>query len=190
MRYFYDCEFIEDGRYIDFVSIGIVAEDGREYYAVNRFASWERLRRTKFQWIRENVWKHLPTTGPEQLSLRIHHPDVKTKGVIAGEVRNFLLHGETEDKLPPVELWADYPAYDHVALCQLWGSMMDLPDGIPMRTNDIIQLAESREISEKNFPKQDPATVHHALYDARHNARVYRFLNQTFVTDEDLGIGR
>ena len=35
MRYFYDCEFIEDGRTIDLVSIGVVAEDGREYYAVS-----------------------------------------------------------------------------------------------------------------------------------------------------------
>ncbi|RZL78642.1 MAG: hypothetical protein EOP32_21370 [Rhodococcus sp. (in: high G+C Gram-positive bacteria)] len=30
MRYFYDCEFIEDGRTIDLVSIGVVAEDGRQ----------------------------------------------------------------------------------------------------------------------------------------------------------------
>lgn len=30
MRYFLDCEFIEDGRTIDLISIGIVAEDGRE----------------------------------------------------------------------------------------------------------------------------------------------------------------
>ena len=34
MRYFYDTEFLEDGETIDLISIGIVAEDGREYYAV------------------------------------------------------------------------------------------------------------------------------------------------------------
>ena len=33
--YFYDCEFIEDGRTIDLVSIGVVDEDGREFYAVS-----------------------------------------------------------------------------------------------------------------------------------------------------------
>ena len=34
-RYFYDCEFIEDGRVIDLVSIGVVDEYGREFYAVS-----------------------------------------------------------------------------------------------------------------------------------------------------------
>ena len=34
-RYFYDCEFIEDGRTIELISIGVVAEDGREFYAVS-----------------------------------------------------------------------------------------------------------------------------------------------------------
>jgi hypothetical protein len=28
-RYFYDCEFIEDGRLVDLVSIGVVDENGR-----------------------------------------------------------------------------------------------------------------------------------------------------------------
>lgn len=46
MRYFYDTEFIEDGHTIELISIGVVAEDGREYYAVStefdpeRAGSW------------------------------------------------------------------------------------------------------------------------------------------------------
>jgi hypothetical protein len=35
VRFFYDCEFIEDGTTIDLVSIGVVGEDGREFYAVS-----------------------------------------------------------------------------------------------------------------------------------------------------------
>ncbi|HEU4360304.1 MAG TPA: hypothetical protein VFR27_02205, partial [Mycobacterium sp.] len=35
MRYFYDTEFIDDGYTIELISIGVVAEDGREYYAVS-----------------------------------------------------------------------------------------------------------------------------------------------------------
>ena len=46
MRYFYDTEFIEDGNTIELVSIGIVAEDGREYYAVS----------TDFDAARANPW--------------------------------------------------------------------------------------------------------------------------------------
>ena len=51
MRYFYDTEFIEDGSTIELVSIGIVAEDGREYYAV----STEFDASNANEWVRENV---------------------------------------------------------------------------------------------------------------------------------------
>lgn len=33
MRFWFDTEFIEDGRTIDLVSIGMVSEDGRKFYA-------------------------------------------------------------------------------------------------------------------------------------------------------------
>lgn len=42
MRYFFDTEFHEDGQTIDLISIGIVAEDGREFYAVSRDAQLHR----------------------------------------------------------------------------------------------------------------------------------------------------
>lgn len=45
MRYFYDCEFIEDGRTIELVSIGVVCEDGREFYAVSTEFDPERAAR-------------------------------------------------------------------------------------------------------------------------------------------------
>ena len=35
MRIFYDTEFLDDGKTIDLISIGMVAEDGRELYAVS-----------------------------------------------------------------------------------------------------------------------------------------------------------
>lgn len=179
MRYFYDCEFIEDGRTIELVSIGIAAEDGREYYAVNSNVHWERIGKPEWEWIRTHVWKHLPTSGPGQLSLNRYNPDVKDKWKIAEEVKQFLWYGyayPTPESVEPVgkpELWGDYTAYDHVCLAQLWGRMIDLPEGIPMRTNDIVQLGESLGIKESAFPKQDPATQHHALYDAKHNKVVF-----------------
>src|SRR5262249_59006709 len=55
-RYFYDCEFIEDGRTIDLVSIGVVDEYGREFYAL----STEFDDRTAVPWVRRNVLHRLP----------------------------------------------------------------------------------------------------------------------------------
>lgn len=150
MKYWYDSEFLEDGKTIDLISIAIVAEDGREYYAVVKDADWDRILEDK--WLMKNVVSQLPD------------PDDKTnpwkpKAQIADEVKEFLLF----DKKP--KLWAWYSAYDHVALCQLWGKMIDLPQGIPMFTHDLRAMVSTGEAMV--LPKQ-PDGVHDALADARH----------------------
>ena len=45
MKFFLDTEFIEDGRTIDLLSIAIVCEDGREYYAEPAEADRQALRK-------------------------------------------------------------------------------------------------------------------------------------------------
>lgn len=146
-RYFYDTEFLEDGRTIEFISIGIVCEDGREFYAVNRDADWDRIRQDR--WLMTNVVPQLPS-GIEW----------ESKRRIAEQVRLFLLSGATAP-----ELWAWYSAYDHVVLAQLFGKMIHLPDGIPMFTNDLRSL-----VNWARPPGQMPeqvGTEHDALDDAR-----------------------
>jgi hypothetical protein len=168
VKYFYDTEFIEDGRTIDLISIGIVAEDGREYYAVNRDAPWKRI--AKHTWLRENVVRSLPRIHGDRrfqvgrrnpLALDFGDPVMRSRGQIATEVEKFLLSGD--DK---AELWAWYAAYDHVCLAQLWGPMMVLPEGIPMLTYDLKQ--ECDRLGNPPLPEQ-PSGVHNALADASHN---------------------
>ena len=57
MRYFYDTEFIDDGRTIDLISIGVAAEDGREYYAISTEFNPERAG----AWVRKHVLPKLPS---------------------------------------------------------------------------------------------------------------------------------
>lgn len=175
-RYFYDTEFIEDGSTIELISIGIVA-DGREYYAVHRDAPWKRI--AKHDWLMDNVVPTLPRLhGDERLHrwvlsragrrhnpcmLDFAHPHMKDRKRIADEVCDFLLAGGEP------ELWAYYGAYDHVALCQLWGTMMDLPDGVPMWTHELMQ--EWERAGRPTKPAQ--AGEHNALADARWNRALY-----------------
>lgn len=181
--YCYDTEFLEDGNTIDLISIGIVCEDGREYYAVNADADWDRIR--KDDWLMDNVVRHLPThlkpekrTGFGELGwswggVDRHDARVKPKWVIANEVRDFLLAG-VDTSLPTgasmyhPELWAYYAAYDHVALAQLWGRMVSLPKGIPMYTHDLKQ-----EMDRLSIPEPEDA-AHDALVDARWNMAMLR----------------
>jgi hypothetical protein len=170
-RYFYDTEFIEDGRTIDLISIGIVADDGRELYLVNRDAPWRRIR--KHEWLMANVVPGLPKPHgdwilhmPQRWLFDMASPHVRDRETIADRVRRFLVGGDVPGLTrPDVELWADYSAYDHVALCQLFGPMVALPEGIPMFTNDFQQAL--RRAGNPPMPQQQ-AGLHNALADARH----------------------
>lgn len=173
-KIFYDTEFLEDGKAIELISIGMVDDQGREFYAVNRDAPWKRI--AKHPWLMDNVVPYLPRLhGDERLhrwilsrSGRRHnpcmldfaHPHMKTRGWIAEQVADFvLLDG------PKVELWAYFGAYDHVVLAQLFGSMMDLPHGVPMFTHELMQ-----EWIRAGQPADPPhADEHNALADARWN---------------------
>jgi hypothetical protein len=184
MRVFYDTEFIEDGRTIDLISIGLVAEDGREYYAVNADMPEDRVK--QHRWLLENVWPQLPVRGCTKAvryigngehGVRVKDPGVldtsstlvRPRWLIRNEVRDFIL------SFPDPQLWAWYAAYDHVALAQLFGRMIDLPKGMPMWTNDLKQ--ECVRLGNPRVPEQQ-AGAHNALADARHNVVIARFLDE------------
>jgi hypothetical protein len=64
-------------------------------------------------------------------------------------------------------------AYDHVALCQLWGSMSALPAAMPRFTRELRQLWEDR--GRPRMPRRS-VDVHDALVDARDQLRRYHVI--------------
>ncbi|MEB4210698.1 polyadenylate-specific 3'-exoribonuclease AS [Mycobacterium sp. 94-17] len=156
MRYFYDTEFIEDGRTIELISIGVAAEDGREYYAVSTEFDPERAG----SWVRSNVLPKLPPPASQLW---------RSRRRIRDDLEGFFGVGGDE----PIELWAWVAAYDHVALCQLWGTMPELPRSIPRFTRELRQLWEDR--GRPPMPPR-PSDAHDALVDARDQLRRYRLI--------------
>jgi hypothetical protein len=188
MRYFLDTEFVEDGVTIDLISIGIIAEDGREFYYIN-----EEFDPTKAsQWVVDNVLSKLPK-GPLGLNMerkaKFYNwfnrknkcwvpPTLKaiypycshqqqqdamlwvTKKEIANRIKDFI----GDDKQP--EFWAAWASYDWVVFCQLFGTMMDLPEGYPYYCNDIIQWLNQLGLPREYLPPS-PSDEHNALADAR-----------------------
>jgi 3' exoribonuclease, RNase T-like len=150
MRFFYDCEFIEDGTTIDLVSIGVVGEDGREFYAVSTEFDPERAG----PWVRANVLPKLPPPAAKVWRSRTE---------LRAELLEFLTSAPGD-----IEMWAWIAAYDHVALCQLWGAMPALPRPIPRFTRELRQRWE-----DAGRPALPPPTpdAHDALADARLNLR-------------------
>lgn len=151
MRFWFDTEFIEDGTTIDLISIGVVSEDGRMYYAEMSDCDLSRAS----PWVRENVLVYLDGTS------------LRTRSEVATELIAFM--GERP------EIWAYYADYDWVALCQLFGTMMDLPKGWPMYCRDVKQLCDS--LGNPKLPEQSGAE-HHALADARWTMKAWEFLQR------------
>ena len=142
MRFFYDAEFGVTAPDVTLISIAFVAEDGREYYAVS--SEFDPM--AVHPWVRDNVLPQLPPASTW-----------KPRSQIRAEVEELLGSDPT--------LWAWYGAYDHVALCQLWGAMPELPRALPRFTMDVRQLWE--HLGRPSMPQQTSG-LHDALADARH----------------------
>jgi hypothetical protein len=150
MRYWFDAEFIEDGRTIDLLSIGIVAEDGRTLYLENSEAKFSLAS----QWVKDNV-----------VLIGRSHNLIQIKTAVA----NFC----DPDLYGKPEFWAYYGSYDWVALCQLFGTMMDIPKGWPMFVKDIKQWCDM--LGNPTLPNQT-TPKHHALNDAIWTKEAWQFL--------------
>lgn len=187
MKYFYDTEFIEDGKTIDLISIGIVAEDGRELY----------MQSTEFDpakasyWVKKNVLASLVVcehlSGNER-GLYAHAGGQCTftdldRGVVGAyadcpwrtrkQIKREVLHFMDPLLYGKPELWGYYSAYDHVAFCQLFGTMMHLPKNFPMYTCDLKQWCDA--LGNPKLPEQGK-DEHNALSDARWNMQAWEFL--------------
>lgn len=163
MKYFLDTEFHEDGKTIDLISIALIAEDCREYYAVSSEADYDRIwSDDSCEWLCENVMCYLDFRyGPE----RVH--GAKDRATIRQEILDFI----GDDKAP--EFWAYFADYDWIAFCQLFGRMIDLPKHFPMFCRDIRQL-----IDVYGKPGVAQENEHHALYDARHDMEMFNAIQE------------
>lgn len=144
-RFFIDTEFIEDGERIHPLAIAVVTEDGDAFYAVVTDVD----RSLAGDWVKANVLPYLDEMPPQC--------DVATRGTrsqVAHALRNWVAM-----RSDAPEFWADYGAYDWVLVCQLFGTMMDLPDGWPMFVRDIQQLRNGEELPQ-------PEHEHQAVSDA------------------------
>ena len=150
MKIWFDTEFIEDGKTIDLISIGMVREDGAELYYECRECDSRRAS----DWVKENVLVHLEGG-----------PAIMSRDFIARKIQEFA--GEKP------EFWAYYADYDWVALCQLYGTMMDLPKGWPMYCRDVKQVCDM--VGNPRLPNQD-SREHHALADAIWTKQAWEWL--------------
>lgn len=161
-KYFLDTEFIEEPGTIQLISIGVVTDDGREYYAQSTTTNLSTVN----PWVRENVLPKLKPYGD---------PCWKTKGQIRAELVAFF----AGDPAPEVYGW--YADYDWVIFCWTFaGKMSDLPEYMPKYCRDIKQIIDEMGVSKEEIgaPVSPPEYEHNALGDAWWNKAMYERIVQ------------
>lgn len=185
MRYFFDTEFIEDGKAIDLISIGIVREDDANYYAQNMECDFSKAS----DWVRENVLTHLDDFNILNLQPDILNTDSVTYNHFwrsKYEIRDEILAFVGDD--PDPVFWAYYADYDWVVLCQLFGTMMDLPKSWPMYCNDFKQLVKVLGNPNLNNLPVSNIEKHNALADAEWLQSVFFYLRSKYNNEDQIKI--
>lgn len=162
MKFTFDTEFIEDGKTIDLISIAIINLDtNEELYLISSEFDASKAD----DWVKENVLKKLNPLEPRY-----------TREAIKQKVLDFCGNNP--------EFHTYYAAYDWVGFCQLFGKMIDLPEGYPMLSIDMKQEILRRKIEKEQLPS-DPVDEHNALADARWHKQVYDFLYRREESEDE-----
>jgi hypothetical protein len=150
LKYWIDTEFIERPFTIDLISIGVVAEDGREFYAQSNEVDW---------------------TKASQWTLQTVRPQLEGPGMAREEIGYALRRFIDQDEHPV--FWGYFSAFDWVVFGWLFGDMHEQPFRFPALCLDIKQWAI--ELGDPELPRQE-GSRHHALADARWTREAWAFL--------------
>lgn len=163
MKIFFDTEFTGLHKNTTLISIGLVTEEGRTFYA--EFTDYDKSQVD--DWIQENVIDNLKYNDSKEILYRSHSSwsmKSHTK-FIAKKLKEWLK--ESGD----VEMWSDCLSYDWVLFNDLFGSAFDIPKNVYYIPFDICTLFKLKgvdpDISREKFIKDKIKGIKHtSLYDA------------------------
>ena len=187
MKIFFDTEFTGLHKNTTLISIGLVAEDGREFYGeLNDYDESQCD-----DWIKENVISHLIYKDCKG-SVSTYNNGLTTyvngdKSYIANQLDIWF------SRFDNIELVSDVCHYDMMLLIDLFGSAFDLPKHINPACHDINQdIANRYDLSEtwafnksreellKEYNKTIEGNKHNALYDAKVIKAIYEIVNNDY----------
>jgi hypothetical protein len=175
MKVFFDTEFTGLHQNTTLISIGLVAEDGRTFYAEANDYDNEQVD----SWLQNNVLAHLslePSSAPGLPLVTFDNENNKwmtvwgSKQQIGAALRLWLGQFDSVEKFEPVEMWSDCLAYDWVLFCELFGGAFCIPGNVYYIPFDLSTLFKINgidpDVNREEFAGMDGAK-HNALHDAK-----------------------
>ena len=180
-KIFFDTEFTGLHQNTTLISIGLVSEDNRTFYA--EFNDYDRLQCD--DWIKEHVIDNLVMKPPKPGEQEYYHAKRDKKNPIGQDIYNgysVQLRNNKEtiaDELTlwlsqfgDVEMWSDCLSYDWVLFSQLYGHAFNIPVNVYYIPFDICTLFKVKNVDpdinrEKFAEVEDVNLKHNSLWDAR-----------------------
>lgn len=180
--YFIDQEFIEGfdkpffgkkRHFIDLISIGIVCDDGRSYYAISNEFKYDDAS----DWVKDNIIHKLPLKCQKKESIsqfrdrcRLDETytgmwyEGKNNQRIALEIQEFVSGSTRKDSgfsmsytfhhpFGEIDFYGYFSDYDWVLFCSLFGTMMNLPEHFPKYCRDLKQTLDETALMIANGHK-------------------------------------
>jgi hypothetical protein len=185
MKIFFDTEFTGLHKNTTLISIGLIDENERCFYA--EFTDYDGSQCD--DWIKENVINHLRRKGTHNLYMDVYDKINKETFIVGtkNQIRENL--EEWLSVYDNVEFVSDVCHYDMVLLIDLFGTAFDLPKYINPACHDINQdIARYYEISETeafDFSREEllqnnaiiiEGDKHNSLYDAKVIKTIYEII--------------
>lgn len=186
MNIYFDTEFTGLHKNTTLISIGLVDENNRTFYA--EFTDFDQSQVN--DWILENVIEHLICNKPENRGKR-GTSIFGDKTIVVGEKQ--LIKTELENWLSEyddVQLVSDVCHYDMVLFIDIFGDAFSIPKNVSAVCYDINQdiakynkysNREAFDESRENFIGRQGITIngdkHNSLYDAMVIKEIYHIIN-------------
>lgn len=167
MKIFFDTEFTGLHKNTTLISIGLISENDRTFYA----ESTDYDRGQVDDWIKENVVSkliYLPANGK---TIDSQDPQHWTICADILEIRRQLERWLNQFN-EPIEIWSDCLAYDWVLFCDIFGHAFKIPQSVYYIPFDIATQFKIKgidpDINRETFAGSNwPLEKHNALHDAQ-----------------------
>ena len=207
IKVFFDTEFTGLHQNTTLISIGLVSEDGRTFYA--EFNDYDETQVD--DWLRDNVITKLRFSEPPEGEMEHwswSKQSVEMRGdsktiaryledwfqeLLSGPVSWVDYNGNEPERIeePSIELWSDCLSYDFVLFNQLWGHAFNIPKCVYYIPFDICTMFKTQgidpDINREQFAnnidlENDEVEKHNALWDAKVIKQCYiNLVNDPYV---------
>ncbi|MDK2932399.1 MAG: hypothetical protein PWP27_209 [Clostridiales bacterium] len=171
MKVFFDTEFTGLHKSTSLISIGLISENGKTFYAEFNDFDVEQVD----EWIQKNIINNLKwaeydgvaTTRKLYDDLSFDTELKNNKLEIKKELKEWLNQFEN------VEIWSDCLAYDWILFCDIFGHAFNIPKNVYYIPFDICTLFKIKGI-DPDINREEFAGIEGKKHNALHDAKVIK----------------